>query len=124
MKNRKNYLRHREKLRRLVNEGWVFENSYVCDVCGSVLYDICMYDAKGCLSCDTWADDICSDPDCPVCLKRPATPRGVDFLSRNIVGHAVSRKISLQDNYFHKTNGALKHLRKYRKADDFGSDEI
>lgn len=86
-----------------------------------MLYDIPMYDAKGCLACDTWAEDICSDPDCPMCSKRPATPWGVDFESRRIAGHSLVRKISLQDNYFHKKNGAEKHKAKrllYDKLDN------
>lgn len=106
MKNRKNYLKRRAKLRRLVNEGFAFETGFVCEVCGGMLYDFPMFDAKGCLVCDTWADDICDDPNCTLCAKRPSSPWGVEFLSRTIAVHAVSRKISLQGNYFHKTNGA------------------
>ena len=116
MKNRKNYLKRRAKLRRLVNEGSVFETSFVCDTCGAVLYDFPLYDAKGCLKCGKWADDVCGDPDCPVCAKRPAYATGVSFEtdSRAIARHALFRKRSLQDNYFHKTNGAAR--RKTRRS--------
>ena len=121
MKNRRNCLKRRVKLRRLVNEGFVFETCYVCDICGAMLYDIPGYDAKGCLACDTWADDVCGDPECPVCSRRPATPWGIDFESRRITGHAVMRKNYLRDNYFHKKNGAerrekrLEYIKTHRK---------
>ncbi len=127
MKNRKNYLKRRSKLRRLVNEGFAFETGFVCDNCGGMLYDFPMYDAKACLACDTWAEDVCGDPDCPMCAKRPARPWGIVFdagseLSGHMaVYHALMRKRSLQENYFHKKNGSesrkrrIEYIKEYRK---------
>lgn len=108
MKNRKKYLKSRARLRRLVNEGFVFETGFVCDNCGAMLYDFPLYDAKGCLKCGSWAEDVCGDPDCPVCANRPAYATGVYYEpdSRYISRHAMLRKRSLQDNYLHKTGGA------------------
>ena len=118
MKNRKNYLKRRAKMRRLVNEGFAFETGRVCEVCGAELYDFPMYDALGCLACDRWAEDVCGDPDCPMCAKRPARPWGILFdaeseLSGHMtVRHALMRKRSLQDNYFHKKNGSESRKRR------------
>ena len=114
MKNRKNYLKRRARLRRLVNEGYVFETGYVCDTCGSMMYDFPLYDAKGCLKCGAWAEDICGDPFCPMCSNRPAYATGIFFEpdSRETVRHAILRKRSLQDNYLHKTGGAERRKRR------------
>lgn len=108
-----------------MNEGFAFETGFVCENCGAALYDIPMYDAKGCFACDAWADHVCSDPDCPVCSKRPATPLGAAFDMdeadgrRRVVYRALGRKRSLQDNYFHKTNGRERRRKRilYKKTD-------
>lgn len=127
MRNRKNYLKRRAKMRRLVNEGFAFETGRVCEVCGAELYDFPMYDALGCLACDSWAEDICGDADCPMCAKRPARPWGVLYDADAELGghlavwHAMLRKRSLQNNFFHKKNGAerrkkrLEYIKEYRK---------
>ena len=127
MKNRKKYLKRRAKMRKLVIEGFAFETGRVCDVCGGMLYDFPLYDALGCLACDTWAEDICGDPNCVMCAKRPARPWGILFdaeseLSGHMaVRHALMRKRSLQNNFFHKKNGAerrkkrLEYIKEYRK---------
>ena len=127
MKNRKKYLKRRAKWRRLVNEGLIFETGFVCDECGAMLYDFPLYDTKGCISCGTWADDTCGDPNCELCSKRPASPLGVMFDADTELGghiavrHALLRKRSLQDNYFHKNNGRkrrekrLEYIKSHRK---------
>lgn len=121
MKNRKNYLKSRAKFRRLLNYGSVFETGFVCEICGGMLYDFPTYDAKGCIACDRWAEDVCGDPNCPVCSKRPESPWYVVFDAneavsrRRVVYRAMERKRYLQDNYFHKTSGAVRR-RKKRKV--------
>lgn len=112
LKNRKKYLKRRARLRRLINEGFAFETGYACEVCGEKLYDFPTYDARGCFKCGSWAEDVCGDPDCPMCGKRPASPLDVYFESRQTAAHALCRKRSLQDNYFHKSNGAVKHRKR------------
>ncbi len=120
MNKRKKYIKRRAALRQLTNEGFAFETTYVCEICGEMLYDFPMYDAKGCLRCGNWAEDVCGDPDCKMCSKRPASALGVYFESRQLPIHALSRKRSLQDNYFHKSGGAEKKRKRrmlYDKLD-------
>ncbi|WP_295130093.1 hypothetical protein [Ruminococcus sp.] len=80
MKNRKNYLKRRAKLRRLTNEGFAFETSTECEYCGERLYDFPLYDAKGCLKCGNWAEDVCGDPKCPCAAED--LPRPLAYILR------------------------------------------
>lgn len=119
MKNRKNYIKSRMKLRRIIDEECI-RLGRKCEVCGSNLYDMLKYDSICCLKCNTWLEEACEDVSCIFCKDRPQLPRDVVFSSTSIVYHALGRKRHLQDNYSHKTNGADKHELKrllYDKSD-------
>jgi len=63
---------HRQYLQR-----WLQDGAYaggLCEQCGEPLVFLFRYDAICCPVCNRWLDRVCSDPECPYCSQRPATP--------------------------------------------------
>lgn len=113
MKSRKNYLRFRKNQFKWKQIGW--HSDSVCPDCGQKgIYQIDRYDAWCCIFCNVWLDEVCGDPDCPFCSKRPETPYGAYFLEDFEAGSAGERKFWRRKNYQHKTDGRRKHERKYK----------
>ena len=50
------------------------KSSYVCDQCGSRTRHFERVDAYGCMVCDRWQEEACSDPTCAFCAKRTLDP--------------------------------------------------
>ena len=114
MKNRKNYLKARKKQFKWKTIGWPSES--VCSKCGQkTIYHIYRYDAWCCISCNEWLDEICSDPNCPFCSRRPETPYEAYYLSDVEIGSAGEKKLWRRENYQHKTDGMRKH-KKHRET--------
>lgn len=111
MKNRKNYLKARKKQFKwkLIGD---FSNSK-CPKCGqeSILH-FYKYDAWCCISCNEWLENICDDPNCPLCYGRPKTPYEAYYLIDIEVGSAGERKNWRRYNYQHKIDGMRKHQKK------------
>lgn len=120
MKNRKNYLRSRAKKRKIDKCGLHVNGK--CPECEEKdLFYYFRYDATCCVSCDTWIDKACNDPDCPYCSIRPSTPSEAFYLELDRKDRA--RKDWLRKNYQHKHDGALHHERKKELYDKIISDK-
>lgn len=112
MKNRKNYLKARKKQFKWNLIGWHNTGS-ICPKCEKeTVFHIYKYDAWCCTSCNEWWDDVCGDPDCPFCGKRPETPYEMYFLADMEANSVADRKYWRRKNYQHKTEGMKKHKRK------------
>ena len=86
--------------------------SGTCPFCGSSpVFLINLYDAKACFFCNQWLENACSDPECPFCANRPASPEGAFFLLKDRVRRAeqLLRKDWLRQNYQHKYQGGMHH---------------
>lgn len=81
MKNRKRYLRYKEKLKKISRNGVWYEQR--CPSCGEKIFYYDKYDATCCMNCDIWLDDACDDPECPYCPKRPSSPSMALFLEED-----------------------------------------
>lgn len=102
MKNRKNYLKARKKQFKWKFIGW--NSDYECPKCGKkTILHIYQYDARCCTSCNEWLEDICSDPECPFCSKRPLTPYEAYYTIETDIGSAGRKKDWRRENYQHKT---------------------
>ena len=111
MKSRKGYLGYRQKCRRLEEYGGRMSGE--CPLCGrDNIFQIAVYDAKFCMDCDKWLEDVCGDPACTFCANRPYSPSGVLFEAPffSCSGSKDWRRL----NYQHKTDGAKHHSRKYK----------
>lgn len=115
MKNRKKYLAARKKQFKWNLIGWHSDSE--CRKCGKkTIYQIYKYDSWCCVSCNEWHDDVCGDPDCPFCGKRPETPYEA-YCSIDVeAGSAGWKKDWRRKNYQHKTEGMKKHKRKREEA--------
>lgn len=71
-KQTKKMRHHREYLQRWLENG-VYAGGH-CDQCGEKLILLFRHDAVCCPACNQWLDKSCSDPECPYCSGRPATP--------------------------------------------------
>lgn len=106
MKNRKNYLKAKKK-RHIWEKIGVF-NKNKCPFCGEngVIF-IYECDAFGCIACNQWIDNVCGDPDCPLCSKREKT-LPYDFYWKYNSTDGLWRKMWRRDNYQHKKDGEMK----------------
>ncbi|MCR5122476.1 MAG: hypothetical protein K6B74_08675 [Ruminococcus sp.] len=112
MKSRKGYLEYRDKCRRLAEYGGRMSGE--CPFCGgNNIFDIAMYDAKFCMDCDKWLEDVCGDPECTFCAQRPYSPSGVLFEPPPFPRFNGSKDWRRM-NYQHKTDGAKRHTQRYR----------
>lgn len=110
MKNRKRYLRYKEK-RKKMNEFGSWSESE-CPECGEksiFFYD--KYDALCCISCDAWMERACNDPNCPYCANRPFTPSEALYLEEE-KSDGKNKKDWRRQNYQHKNDGKLRQERK------------
>ncbi len=108
MKNRKNYLKSRKKNFKWKLIGWYSDSE--CRKCGKkAILQIEKYDSWCCITCNEWLDDVCGDPDCPFCSKRPETPYEAYYYLTEIKKDGAYRKNWRRENYQHKTDGMKRH---------------
>ena len=108
MKNRKNYLKSRKKNFKCKLIGWYSGSE--CRKCGKkTILQIEKYDSWCCITCNEWRDDVCGDPDCPFCSKRPATPYEAYYYLTEMEIDGAYRKNWRRENYQHKTDGMKRH---------------
>lgn len=83
---------------------------FECEFCGNQnVFFYHKYDAICCLSCDAWFSSCCQDPNCPYCSNRPSTPsQALNFELKK----DISNKDWRRQNYQHKNNGNLRHIRR------------
>ncbi|MCR5836878.1 MAG: hypothetical protein K6G88_10270 [Lachnospiraceae bacterium] len=115
MKNRKNNLKARRNNRIWNKIGMKYDG--ICPVCGgNDLIHIYRHDARACISCNIWLEPKCGgeDCDCPFCKDRPDTPYEVYWLEKEIPSDALEVKRWRQDNYMHKVDGKIKHIKRYK----------
>ena len=110
IKNRKNYLKAREKALKWKLIGEIFDSE--CPNCGQKVFMYNEFDSKCCIYCNVWLEAACGDPDCPYCGKRPGTPHEAYYLKDTVAGSAGQRKRWRRENYQHKTDGEKRHLRR------------
>jgi len=109
MKNRKNYLKARQKQFKWTQFGYRAID-YPCPNCGAdtmIFFD--QYDAWACMSCLEWAEPACGEPSCPFCRIRPKNPYEAYHLNDTEAMSAERKKRWRRDNYQHKTDGMHKH---------------
>lgn len=107
MKNRKRYLKYKEKQKKMNEYGtWL---KLECQICGRDLFYYDKYDATCCIFCDVWIEPACDDPDCPYCSIRPSAPYEAVYFEDE---KDDFRKDWRRQNYQHKNDGKLRHERK------------
>ncbi len=107
MRNRKNALKYRKKIQ------WEQIAYYLdtkCPKCSQkTVWQVYEYDAKCCILCNEWLDDVCGDENCYYCNNRPQTPYEVYYFSDISPNNATQKKNWRRQNYQHKTNEKIKH---------------
>ncbi|MBR0483453.1 MAG: hypothetical protein IJJ69_01570 [Oscillospiraceae bacterium] len=101
-----------KRLRKAEFTGVIMSCSGTCPFCGNhPIFLINLYDAKGCLSCNQWLENACSDPECPFCANRPETPSGAFFLLKDSIRRheQLFRKDWRRKNYQHQHDGEMHH---------------
>lgn len=108
MRKKKRVLRYKAKLKRWSGYGaYLKSKCQICETESLFFYD--RFDAVCCLNCDEWMDKACSNPDCPYCSRRPATPSEALFYDKE---RYDGKKEWRRSNYQHKNNGRIRHIQR------------
>ncbi|MDO5156975.1 MAG: hypothetical protein Q4D51_13535 [Eubacteriales bacterium] len=112
MTKREKQIKAREQKKKWSQIGFLDEGRS-CPICekNNMIF-IVQYDARACIDCNEWLEEVCDEEQCPYCSGRPATPYEVYWNTDFEAGSSQMRKMWRRDNYSHKMKGVRRHNEK------------